>query len=255
MMAELDGERVNEPSLDDQLKQAQIAKTNAETKKLDKEAETVKANAKSEFWSEAIKILGGIVLGIGGVTVAYTQYEVSELKAKIAKEELSKAQDAKVAAEKAKLAAEAAASSAMAKRDQAVREQRDAEAAVAELKTTLTQTNNELKTAKPSEHKERLAFIQFRGDLTREVINELRTSLARKAFNAPGAERVNGEYQNLVKYFKSNESADAEELGSAVEAFFASKGCPIKMRVVPATKASAVSPPLEVWLALKCNGR
>lgn len=57
---------MGEPSLDDQLKLATIAKTHAETAKLEKEADAVKANARSEFWSEAIKILGGVVLGIGG---------------------------------------------------------------------------------------------------------------------------------------------------------------------------------------------
>jgi hypothetical protein len=246
---------MSEPGLDDQLKQAQIAKTNAETRKLEKEADAVVANGRSEFWSEAIKILGGVVLGIGGVTVAYTQYEVGELKAKIAKDDLSRAQAATALAEKAKAAADIAVTSALAKRDAAIREQREAEAAVAELKATLTQTNNALKTAKPSDNKGRLAFIQFRGDLTRDLINELRVNLAHKAFNAPGAERVSGEYQNLVKYFKPTESGDAQELANAVESFFASKGCPLKMRVVPATNATAVSPPLEVWLALKCSGR
>lgn len=142
----------------------------------------------------------------------------------------------------------------MAKRDAAIREQRDAEAAVAELKVTLTQTDNALKTAKPSANKGRLTFIQFRGDLTRELINELRVNLAGKAFNAPGSERVNGEYQNLVKYFKPTESGDAEELAKAVEGFFESKGCPVKLRVVPATNTANLTPPLEVWLAHKCKG-
>ena len=244
-----------EPTLDDQLKQAQIAKTAAETHKLEKEAAAVKTQVRSDFWSEAIKILGGVVLGIGGVTVAYTQYEVGELKAKIAREDLAKAQSATALAMQAKLAADAAVASALAKRDAALREQRDAEAAVAELKASLTKTDSALQTATPGASKGRLAFIQFRGDLTRDVINELRVSLAEKSFNAPGAERVSGEYQNLVKYFKPTESGDAERLASAVESFFAAKRCPVKLRVVPAATSAIANPPLEVWLALKCSGR
>ena len=246
---------MTESTLDEQLKQAQIDKINAEAKKLERETDLIRNHAWSSFWSEAVKVLGGVVLGVGGVIVAYTQYEVSELKAKIAKDDLSRAQIAKSDAEKARIAAETEASAALAKRDAAVKEQKDAEAAVAELKASLTQTTNDLKAAKPSDVKAaRLAYIQFRGDLNRELINGLRTSLSTKAFNAPGAERVAGEYQNLVKYFKHTESANAEELAAAVEAYFDLRKCPLKMRVVPATTTAVKDPPLEIWLSHKCSG-
>jgi hypothetical protein len=246
---------VDQLNLDDQLKQAQIDKTHAERKKIDKEAEAVGTQVKNGFWSEAIKILGGVMLGIGGVVIAYTQYEVGELKAKIAKEELSKAQVERAEAEKAKKAAVADVAAAILKRDAAIREQKDAEAAVAEFKKSLVQTTNTRRNAKPSEAKTRLVFIQFRGDLSRELITDLRTALSGKFFNAPGAERVDSDYQNLVKYFNSAESNDATELASAVESFFASKGCPLKMRVVPATSEKIQNPPLEVWLHHNCTKR
>jgi hypothetical protein len=88
--------------------------------------------------------------------------------------------------------------------------------------------------------------------MARDVIDQLRAELSRKSFNAPGAERVAGEYQNLVKYFQPGESGDGEELAAAVEAFFAARGCPLKMRLVPATTTSLPNPPLEVWLAHRC---
>jgi len=247
---------MSELPLDDQLKKAQIDKTLAEAKKLEQEAQTVSRQASSNFWSEAIKVLGGVLLGVGGVVAAYTQYEVGELKAKNAKDDLERSVAAKADAEKARHAAESAASEAFAKRDQAVKEQHEAEQAVAELKASLAQTNSDLKAAKPSGTTGRLAYIQFRGDLTRDVINQLREALKAKAFNAPGAERVAGDYQNLVKYFRSDESADAEALAAAVESFFAAKGCPLKtkMRVVPASGAKLPDPPLEVWLMHECKG-
>jgi hypothetical protein len=236
-----------ELSLDDQLKKAQIEKTAAEAAKLSREAESLKNPGWGHFWSETVKILGGVILGIGGVVVAYTQYEVGELKAKAAKDELARAVGARSDAEAATRAAEA-------RRDAAIREQKDAEAAVAELKKSLAQTSSALTAAAPGQVKSRLAYIQFRGEMSREVINELRAALSKKLFNAPGAERVAGEYQNLVKYFRPGENADADELSAAVEAFFAARGCPVKMRVVPATTSTVQSPPLEVWLAHKCPG-
>lgn len=242
-----------ESTLDDQLKLAQVDKTRAEAKKLTREADSLKNLAWSNFWSEAIKVLGGVVLGIGGVVVAYTQYEVSELKAKAAEEDLSRAQSAKSEAEKAVAAAALATSAALMKRDAAVKEQKDAEAAVAELKATLAQTTSALKIAKPTDVKTRLTYIQYKGELDRNLINELRVALSSKAFNAPGAERVAGDYRNMIKYFNQIENKDAEELAAAVEVFFAAKGCHLKMRVIPATTTASQNPPLEIWLAHQCE--
>lgn len=240
-------------ALDDRMKQAQIDKTSAETEKLRRETEGLKSQAWGNFWSEAIKVLGGVLLGVGGVVVAYTQYEVSELKAKIAKDDLERARIAKADAEKVQVAAEAAASAAYAKRDLAIKEQRDSEATVAELKNYLAQTKSALNATKPAEARARLAYIHFRGDLTRDLINELRATLASKSFDAPGSERVAGDYQNLVKYFRDNDSTPAANLAAVVETFFTAKGCPLKLRVVPSGAANLPDPPLEVWLAHKCT--
>lgn len=243
---------MSELSLDDQLKQAQVEKTRAEARKADKEADAAKTQARSAFWSEAIKVFGGVVLGIGGVVVAYTQYEVGELKAAAAKKDLAQVEEDRAIAKSAQLTAEAAVSAAVARRDIAVREQQEAEVAIKELKASLTQSTKELNAAKPESARTRLAYIQFRGDLQRSLIDELRTNLKSSSFETPGAERVVGDYQNLVKYFSATESTDAEQLAKAAEAFFAGKGCPLKFRVVPATTLNK-NPPLEVWLSHSCK--
>ena len=193
------------------------------------------------------------MLGIGGVIVAYTQYEISELKAMHAKEELSKLQSSVTDAKKLQTDAEAATSAAVVRRDLAIREQKEAEVAVAELKTTLTLTNNELTRAKPNEIRPRLTYVHFRGDLTRDLINDLRQTLSSKEFNAPGAERVAGEYLNSVRYFKSTEKKDAEILADAVESFFASRQFPLRVPIVLSSSETRQNPPLEVWLSHKCS--
>ena len=75
-----------DPTLDDQLKLAQIEKTRAEATKLVTDAQVATKQARGNTWSEVIKIGGAVILGIGGAVAAYTQYEVAELKANIATE-------------------------------------------------------------------------------------------------------------------------------------------------------------------------
>ena len=237
---------MSEPSLDDRLKLAQIDKAQAESRKLVREADAAPRQLRAAFWSEAIKIVGGVVLGIGGIVSAVTQYQVAEYKSTIARMELREAENVKAAAI-------AAANDAVARRDAAIREREDAERAIQELKTALTRTTSAMRAATPELVKSRLAYIQFRGDLSRGVVDDLRQALLESAFSAPGAERVAGEYQNIVKYFSQQDAADAERLARAVEAFFTSRGCPLAMRVVPAGAPTGPTPPLEVWLAHSCK--
>jgi hypothetical protein len=249
---------MTEQSLDDRLKQAQIDKVAAETRKLGQETDALRKGRVVEAWSDAIKVVGAVILGAGGIVAAVTQFEVGELKAQTAKAEQGQAEKKKAEAE-AKAAsavaeqakAEAAASSAVAMRDAALRDQRDAEATTKEYRAALTQKNSDLRSARPGEATPRLTYVQFKGDFSRSQIDELRRDLATRHFNAPGAERVDSiRYGNLVKYFKESERKDAEELASAVDSFFAEKKCPLKMKVVSAAGTTTVqNPPLEIWLA------
>jgi len=235
-----------EKHLDDQIKQAQLDKTLAEAEKLRREAEAASHQARTFAWSESLKILAGVVVGIGGAVAAYTQFEVAELRARVANQDLARA-------EQSKADAEALMKDAVAKRDAAMREQQEAEQAVKELKASLARTTSEIRRAKPGLVNARLAYIQFRGSMPRALINDLRVALEKDAFDAPGAERVSGDYQSMVKYFQPGDSQDAARLAKAVEQFFEKHGCPVSLRVVPATTANSASSPLEVWLSHSCG--
>lgn len=124
-----------------------------------------------------------------------------------------------------------------------------------------TQESNELKESfnlqksKPELAQARLVYVQFQGDTSRGFINELRKSLQKDSFNAPGGERIAGNYTSMVKYFpgsnKENNSdrADAEHLAKAVESFFESNGCRLTLPVI--SVSTNKQSPLEVWLAAK----
>ena len=100
---------------------------------------------------------------------------------------------------------------------------------------------------------DRLVYIQFRGSLSRELINELRAALKQSGFNNPGAERLAGEYRNLVKYFSDADASSAENLKREIEQFFAKKGCPLNIEVVPVKSKTEPPPPLEIWLYHSCS--
>ncbi len=242
----------NEPSIDDKLKQAQIDKIQAEIKAVSKTS-----------WMELIKLFGGVVLGIGGLAGAYTQYEVAGLKAENAKHQLTEIENkakqeladfenkkAKAQEEIAKLDAD------LKEKEKLIKETQDK--TIPELKKSLNQATIELQASNPELVKKRLVYVQFQGNTKREFIDELRRYLESASFSAPGAERRAGTYTSEVRYFPtsdkeqtSKDKTDAERLAKAVESFYETKGCRLNLPV----KASSVSleagkqAPPEVWLA------
>lgn len=246
------------PTAGSDLEVAQLEKTRAEADKLkaertkiEQEAAAIQAQSRGAFWSEALKITGAVVIGIGGfvtalggIMTARTQFELAELKANIASEKLK-------AAESAASAASRAASDALELRGKALAERDDAAKAAQELRTNLAVLTTKAQEARPDLVKSRLVYIQFRGSLTRALIDELRRALQPHNFNAPGAERLGGDYEAQVKYFRPEDRSDAERLLKLTGDFFADKGCPIHLRLNEA-KATASSPPLELWLPHSC---
>lgn len=226
------------PSLDDQLKLAQIEKTRAEAAKLLTESSVAKRSTASGVISEAIKILAGVVVGVGGFLAASTQFEVAELRAGYANEKLK-------AAEAAAFAASAAASSAIQRKD-------EAERLIAEYKETL-EKQQQAKPLVQGEARPRLVYIQFRGGMTRARVNGLRASLSDSGFNAPGAERVQGDYGSLLKYFSDGDAQAAANLKVAVEKYLKQQGCEETLRLVKPGNPSGKSSPLEVWLQSDCK--
>lgn len=85
----------HQTELDEKLKQAQIDKTLAEAEKLKREAAAADRQFREAKWTEPLKLFGAVILGVGGVVAAITQYEVAELKAKAAQHDLTLAEKAR----------------------------------------------------------------------------------------------------------------------------------------------------------------
>lgn len=229
-------------SLDELLRQAELDKVFAETKKLHAEAEAIVLQANNGQWSERFKTLAAIAAGIMGVLTGYTKYEVTEIQIKRAEEKLSSIQKELATINRDK-------EIALAERVTAISEREEAERATKGFKESLTLATNELALANPQVAKTRLTYLQFRGALSPSIIGDLKAHLKKEAFNVPGAERVKTDQPlNFVKYFESSDSVDAQRLAKSVEDFFASKHCPLSINLIP-VKATSGHPPLEIWLS------
>jgi hypothetical protein len=243
---------------DPDLKSAQIEKLRAETAKLAAEKTKLEAEAAAvprvttgSFWSEVVKVVGAIVLGIGGFVTAVGSFFVARNQVELAEIKSAQAVEKAKIAESAASAASAAEANAIRRRDSALKEEAAALKNAEELRKFLAEQTAQVRAATPDLLRRRLVYVQFQGSLSRAVVNELRTSIEARGFSAPGAERREGDYRNLVKYFRPEDAEAAAALAKATELFFESKGCPIQLSSVSA-KAASSTPPLELWISHTC---
>lgn len=196
--------------------------------------------------------VGAIVLGIGGFITAIGSYYVAKNQVELAELKSAQAVEKTKTAESATSAALAAEVNAIKRRDDARKEEAAALKNAEELRKVLAEQTTQVQAAKPELLKKRLVYVQFQGSLNRSLVNELRTSIEARGYSAPGAERREGDYRNLVKFFRTGDEAAAAALVKLTEQFFESKNCPIQLSSVQATAASA-TPPLELWIAHSCT--
>ncbi|WP_017776875.1 hypothetical protein [Paraburkholderia kururiensis] len=247
-------------SLDDELKRVNVEKIHAETEKIRRELDSEADRAKKSFWIDFAKIVGGVILGAGGLMAAITQFEVGEMRAKVAKTEFDEAAKQKaLAVQDAQEAKQSYAKSqdelkrTVEMRDAVKAEYEDLQVESKRLRASLTQTDVALRAAHPQTGLPRLVYVQFNGALSAAFINDLRDYLIRDSFNAPGAERVRESRATLVKYFSPADQAAAKKLAASVEAFTHSKGCPMTVPVSLVRLPNGRTAPLEVWLYGTCE--
>jgi len=106
-----------------------------------------------------------------------------------------------------------------------------------------------------SEPQRYVVYIQFRGLLSRETIDRYRQSLASRTgadgmvFAVPQAERLAGQYNSMVKYFRPENQAAAEALATSTNDAMSAAGCRFKapIRAISA-RGKAPENSLEVWI-------
>ena len=98
-------------------------------------------------------------------------------------------------------------------------------------------------------------FIQFKGEVQREVINQLRARLTASGFPAPPAERLSSVAGNEIRYFvdSPDERKRADQTAQIIKEFFRENKCPLDINVKLVKLPSGKPAPLEAWLYPICK--
>ena len=219
-------------SLKEQKIQAEIDKLNAEKDKIIKETNNVDIVAVFSVIANLVVIVVGIIAGYNLFSLqkeVITVYKDQIKDLKKQKEEISKINEA-----------------------------------LKKERKIIEQQNNEILTnfrdkviSKEEEKVKAVVFIQFRGSLTRSLMNQLAQSFQAQNYNSPGVERLAGSYQNMVRYFHSSDKQLAENISKIAQDFFKDKNCPVKNITLDERKQSEFpnvpQKQLELWIHHSCS--
>lgn len=249
------GGDMSETTADDELKRAQSDKIRAEIKRIEYDLSVAPKLQRAGAWTESVKLVAGLILGVGAAVVAVIQYQTNaatknEAYAKLetARTEVGRAQSALADAVRKREQEEA-------KAHQAQQDYARAREDYDRLKVTAGKQEQTLLQVAPNDVRSRLVYVQFRGAIKRELIDSLRADIRKSGFNAPGAERVSADYVSQVKYFAEADKREAERLRMAVEGYFAGIGCPLRVRLTSLATPEAKRSPLEAWISHSCVGK
>lgn len=98
-------------------------------------------------------------------------------------------------------------------------------------------------------------YIQFQGQLKRELINELRGAYQQEGIGTPEAERLAGQYKSSVRFFHDEDRAKAEAVANRATRFFMEKKCALVVDVEDLTAKRSQVPmgQLELWINHNCG--
>lgn len=236
-------------SLDDQIKRVQLEKLQAELRNL--------KGWNYELTGKVVISVLAVLLAVWSVYIGVPKAQYDALKAnQEVASNLTRLNELKAETERQ--------SRELSERNDALELRRRQ---LAEANDALAQTQNALQAVKPSVTGEALAkfdaaskpvvYVQFAGELSRELIDAYRGVLRSAGFNPPRAERINRGQTNEVRYFSNTpqEAARAAAIAQATKEFFASKGCPLSPPIIPrfVELPEGRQSPQEVWLIGSCK--
>lgn len=101
-----------------------------------------------------------------------------------------------------------------------------------------------------------LVYVQFRGGIARSVAESLRARLKTAGYDAPGVERLAGNYANEVRYFRPEDRESAQRVADLARSELEAHGCKpadFAPREMGAGLYKARPGQIEVWISTNCE--
>ena len=238
---------MNDPSdnLKERKLQAEIEKINAEKSKILQEAENLKRTTIWSLRANFVSIIGGVFIGGLGILALITGSQQMALQEKLVdtkKQEVLELEK-KIEEKSQKIKQKSQEITELQKNiDEKKKAYDDLRKSYAELvKQTKLETQG-------------IVYIQFQGSLERNSMKQLAKLYQQKGFQAPGVERIAGDYRNEVRYFNPSDAELASQVATIAQNFFAQKSCPIENIKLNPLKNNNNVPKgqIELWIHHSC---
>lgn len=249
---------MNDPSdnLKEKKLQAEIDKINAEKDKILQEAENLK---KTTIWSlraNFVSIIGGVFIGGLGILALITGSQQMALQEKLVDTKKQEVLDLEKTIQQKSQEIQQK-SQEITKQQKNIDEKKKAYDDLRKSYAELVKTKNELAKAlnRPKLETQGIVYIQFQGSLERNSMKQLAKLYQQKGFQAPGVERIAGNYRNEVRYFNPSDAELASQVATIAQNFFAQKSCPIEnIKLQKLTNNNNVPKgQIELWIHHSCR--
>lgn len=239
---------MNDPSdnLKERKLQAEIEKINAEKSKILQEAENLQRTTIWSLRANFVSIIGGVFIGGLGILALITGSQQMALQEKLLdtkKQEVLELEK-KIEEKSQKIKQKSQEITELQKNiDEKKKAYDDLRNSYADLvKKTKLETQG-------------IVYIQFQGSLERNSMKQLAKLYQQKGFQAPGVERIAGDYRNEVRYFNPSDAELASQVATIAQNFFAQKSCPIENIKLNPLKNNNNVPKgqIELWIHHSCR--